>query len=422
MQERAFMIEMAVDHPYVGHVMFESLQLPATDYEIRDALQKMRATRDMLVPQEYSIYNCQILPQLNDVRLDTATLDELNFLAKRLVSLDTDEAAILKAVASKMISTEEGELVSIKDLINLTYGTGTVSVLSNVGNDIALGEFVIETGMQGDVASVPDNATYLLDKAQIGRLQREMDGGVFVGNLYVCTDHFEMPKVYDGITLPEVEPEEWFAFRLLVAKPPKGSETNYDSAEWISLPMTQMEMEHFAKEHNGVPLTKCVYYDFESSIPQITGEDFPSMEDIGKLNSLAHRMLGMSPEEQVKFKAVLEVEKQEGITLDGMNHVAQNLHRYEFSNKSDTPGAFFKEYLLEHMDTRFDPRWLDTLISVHEGNKLLSRLGAKVTDYGVISSFGGSLFQLMPYQQEQADQSESVQEDIDEDEGIALQM
>ena len=65
MQEKAFMIEMSYEHPVMRQVQFGSLQLPATEYEIRDAIQKMRATKDVLTDREYSIYNCEIIPQLN---------------------------------------------------------------------------------------------------------------------------------------------------------------------------------------------------------------------------------------------------------------------------------------------------------------------------------------------------------------------
>ena len=148
MQERAFMIEMSIEHPVMRQVQSGSLELPATEYEIRDALQKMRATRDMLTNREYSIYNCEIVPQLNEIRLDSASLDELNFLAKRLISLNEDERNIIKGIATKVIPTDEDEIVSIRDLINMTYGTGIVSVVSNVTNDEQLGEFVIENELQ----------------------------------------------------------------------------------------------------------------------------------------------------------------------------------------------------------------------------------------------------------------------------------
>jgi len=261
-----------------------------------------------------------------------------------------------------------------------------------------------------------------LDKEKIGRIQRAADGGVYVGNLYVCADHFEMPKVYDGITLPEVEPEPWFAFRLLVAEPPQGDEPNVEAAEWITLPMTLKEMREFATRHHVDSITDCAYYDFESSIPQITSEWFTSMDDIKTLNDIAKRMAEMSPEDQVKFKAALEVEKPFGVTLADMEDIASNLDQYEMSTQSDTPGAFFKEYLCKHMDTRFDPEWLDALMCFREGNELLTKLGACVTEYGVISSRGGSLYELVPCNQEQTDQEETHSEAPDEDEGMVLKM
>lgn len=422
MQEKAFMIEMAAERPLMRQVQYASLELPATDYEIRDALQKLRTTRDMLSPQEYSIYNCEMLPQLNEIRLDSVSLDELNFLAKRLLSLNEDERNILQAIASKVIPTDEDEIVSIRDLINMTYGTGTVSVISNVTNDEQLGEFVIENELQDDVSIVPEKANYLLDREKIGRIQRAADGGVYVGNLYVCADHFEMPKIYDGITLPAVEPEPWFAFRLLAAEPPQGDEPNEEAAEWISLPMTLKEMREFATRHNVDSITDCVYYDFESSIPQITSECFSSMDDIKILNNIAKRMAEMSPLEQVKFKAALVAERPFGVSLADMEDIAGNLDKYEMSTVSDSPGAFFNEYLLKHMDTCFDPKWLDNIVSSRTGNKLLDRLGATMTDYGVISSRDGSLFQHVTLNQEQTGREEAPAEAPDEDEEMVMRM
>lgn len=422
MKKVALKVELQNDNPFTGDSYYEPLPLPATEYEIRDALHRIRATGRMLTPDQISVYDCRAIPQLDGCRLDSPTLDELNFLAKRLVDLNEDENNILKAMIPRFIKGDEDEIVSIKDLINLTYGLSSVSVISNVTNDEQLGAFVIESGMHDDVASVPDNATYLLDKEQIGRMQRAMDGGVYSGNLYVCTDHFEMPEVYDGITLPESEPEPWFAFRLLVSKAPEGDEPISDSAQWITLPMTRKEMIQTAEELGADSLTNCVYYDFESVIPQITDEDFTSMRDINKLNDIAKRLAEMSPEEQIIFKAALEAEKNHGASFDDIENISNNLHQYEMSTVCDTPEAFFKEYLLTHMDTKFDERWLNSLSCRSEGNRLLSRLGASVTEYGVISAWGGSLYKLVPYENEQTEQSETPAEDQDEDSGMVMKM
>lgn len=164
MKKVALKVELQNDNPFTGDSYYEPLPLPATEYEIRDALHRIRATERMLTPDQISVYDCRAIPQLDGCRLDSLTLDELNFLAKRLVELSDDENNILKAMLPRFIKGDEEEIVSVKDLINLTYGLSSVSVISNVTNDEQLGAFVIESGMHDDVASVPDNAIYLLDK------------------------------------------------------------------------------------------------------------------------------------------------------------------------------------------------------------------------------------------------------------------
>lgn len=169
MKKKAMTIELSNENPFSKGYFYASLELPATEYEIRDALQQLRQKSAHITPDQISVYDSKYIYELNDKRLDSPSIDELNFLAKRLVSMDEDEMAIMKAICCKHIKDED-EFISIKDLINITYGLDSVSVLSNVTNHSQLGDFVIENAMQDDVASVPENARYLLDKERIGKL------------------------------------------------------------------------------------------------------------------------------------------------------------------------------------------------------------------------------------------------------------
>lgn len=389
-------IELVTEYDGQDGYYYADLELPAEDYEIRDALQKSRAVFRQDGYQDISILNCNLLPGLSDVRLDSPMLDELNFLAKRLDALNDEERLALQAVAPRVIPDHfEGELVSVKDLINMTYGLDTVMIASNVGSDEQLGQFVIENDLHEDVASVPEQALYLLDKKQIGRLQRENDGGVFVNGFYVVAGDYEMPQVYDGKTLPHEEASHWFAFRLEVAEAPVNSaDETADSAEWISLPTTKEKADALAQRHNEACIEDCVYYGFESSVPQITSEMFGDMEDFDTLNTLAQRMAELSPLDQVKFKAVLSASPSKDVraALD----ISKQLDSYELSYYSDSAGVFFKDYLRRFMDSRFDSRWLDTLLTQNEGERLLQRLGAAETPYGIISACGRSLYEIVP--------------------------
>lgn len=395
-------LELSAENSIHGGYYYAELLLPAADYEIKDAMQRTRAVgRENTV--EVSILECDILPELQDIRLDTFSLDELNFFAKRLTSLTDEELPVFYAVTDEVFRAVDNDgLVSIKDLINSTYGLDTVPIASGISGPEALGRFAIENGLLSDLDDIPESAIPFLNAEQIGRVQQKNDKGVFAGNYYIPTVHYERPEVYDGVTLPEEEPETSdFAIRLLVSGTPEHIKGDpVDRAIWLNLPMANDTLVNYAAAFNEADIGDCVYYDFESVIPQITPEMFGSMSDVQTLNKLAAEIRIMSESEQVKFKAVLDAGNTASIH-DALN-AAQNLWRYEFTAEPDTADAFFKKYILENTSTEFDSRWLENLLPRNEADKLLGRLGAAVTDYGVISARNGHLFKPIPYDKPEA--------------------
>ena len=389
-------LELSAENPVHGGYYYAELLLPAADYEIKDAMQRTRAAgRENTV--EVSILECDILPELQDIRLDTFSLDELNFFAKRLASLPNEELPVFYAVTEQIFNDADENPVSIKDLINSTYGLDTVPVAHNVSNLSELGWFAFENGLLSDLDDIPESAIPFLNAEQIGRVQQKNDSGVFEGRLYIPTVHYERPEVYDGVTLPDEELETSdFAIRLLVSGTPEHIKGDpVDRAIWLNLPMANDTLVNYAAAFNEADIGDCVYYGFDSVIPQITSEMFGSMSDVQTLNKLAAEISIMSEAEQVKFKAVLDAETTASIQ-DALN-VAQNLWRYEFTAEPDTADAFFKKHIFENTSTEFDSRWLENLLPRNEADKLLGRLSATLTDYGVVSARNGQLFEPVPY-------------------------
>lgn len=387
-------LELSAEKALNGGYYYAELLLPAADYEIKDAMQRTRAVgRENTV--EVSILECDILPELQDIRLDTFSLDELNFFAKRLASLPNEELPVFYAVTEQIFNDADENPVSIKDIINCTYSLDTVPVAHNVSNLAELGRFAFENGLLSDLDDIPESAIPFLNAEQIGRVQQKNDSGVFEGRLYIPTVHYDRPEIYDGVTLPDEEPSD-FAIRLLVSGTPEHIKGDpEDRAIWLNLPMASDILANYAAAFNEADIGDCVYYDFESVIPQITSEMFGSMSDVQTLNKLAAEISIMSEAEQVKFKAVLDAENTASIH-DALN-VAQNLWRYKFTAMPDTADAFFKNYVAENADSRFDGRWLGGLFARNEGERLLGRLGATLTDYGVVSARNGQLFEPVPY-------------------------
>lgn len=393
-------LELSAEKALNGGYYYAELLLPAADYELKDAMQRTRAVgRENTV--EVSILECDILPEMQDIRLDTFSLDELNFLAKRLVSLTDEEMPVFYAVTDEVFRAADNDgLVSIKDLINCTYGLDTVPVAHNVSNLSELGRFAFENELLSDIDDIPESAIPFLNGEQIGRVQQKNDKGVFAGNYYIPTVHYERPEMYDGVTLPEEEPEN-AAFLLKVGAYPKSTFSDEDPAlHDLCLPADSDELFNVTDKCGEPEINLCFCYEFYSSIPQITSDIFDSMEEIDELNTLAQRIAAMSESEQAKFKAVLNAE--DTATLKGALDIAQNLWRYEFTAEPDTADAFFKKYILENTSTEFDSRWLENLLPRNEADKLLSRIGAAVTDYGVVSARNGHLFKPVPYDEPEA--------------------
>ena len=404
--KKTITVEMAAGGYLGEETFFATLKLPAKSYEIQDALQKLRINSNRMKNPRMEVCCCEILPELTDVRLDSPSIQEMNFLAQRLAQLPDSEAIALRGVWKRL--EKEGlleEPVRAMDLINMTYGLDTVMIATNVSNDYELGEFVLNGDLDDDLIALSDKLVELLDMEAVGQWNRINQAGEFVGNHYVVAGEYELQQVYDGIRLPAQEQEKPFVFRLQVAESPvDDSMENLATAEWISLPIDRDEADQIAGQHNERCIEDCYHYGFKSAVPQITEEHFEDMLSFVRLNRLAMEIALLKPSEQVKLKAVLEHEKPG--TLEAVQEVVDHLGEYQLDNRVGDADSYFKEYLLRHLDTRFDVRWLDGLTVCAEGTNLMQRLGAAETDYGIVSARGGQLYALVPLEQAQEEAME----------------
>lgn len=399
--KKTMTIEMAAGG-YIGEEKyFATLELPAKPHEIQDACHKLRITQNRDTNLRMEVCSSEILPELTDVRLDSPSMEEMNFLAQRLTQLSDSEAIALRGVWQRLDKAGYlEEPVRAMDLINMTYGLENVMVASCVSNDRDLGEFVLENDLDEDIANLPDEMVEMLDQEAVGQRHRESEGGVFIGYHYVVAGEYQLHQIYDGVRFPAQEQEKPFVFRLQVAESPVNDSTEtMGTAEWISLPIDRDQADRIAQKHNEGCIEDCTFYGFESIIPQITADHYGDMLCFVRLNRLAQEIAQMKPSEQVKLKAVLEHEKPGA--MEAVQEVVDHLREYQFDNRIGDADSYFKEYLLRHLDTRFDARWLDSLAVCTEGTNLMQRLGAAETDYGIVSARGGQLYALVPFEQEQ---------------------
>ena len=398
-------IELSAQSPS-GNLLYTTLELPATRGEITDAAHRLRN----LPVSEIVITGSDALPELADTRLDAPTVDELNFFASRVNALPDDELAALGGVflhRGNLGEFEDG--LTMKDLINMTYGLDGVMIAPNVANDEQLGQFVIDNEMNDDIASLSDEIIELLDRERVGRRQRENEGGEFMNGRYVVAGGFESPEVYDGVTLPAEEATD-AVFRLHIAAP----DAEEGATVAVELPMTQESIDLFAQEHDGQPIGSFVIVNMESGIPQITGSQFGSMDNFVLLNGIAQAYSEMNVGERMTFKAALQAQGGLSGDLSDILETAESVREYELAAFVSDEAEFFKEYIAHSLPTDFDVRWLDTLAISTDSLHLLERLGATVTDYGILSARGESLYKSIPFNAPDADEAEAQEQSEDD--------
>lgn len=402
-------IELSSENRLGWEPFYAVLDLPATAQQIRDAKQRARITdsNDMTY-QSVTMVEFDPLPDLEHLRLDTSSVEELNYLAQRLDSLSDEQFTIYQALFDQRFgNVDSDELLSVKDLINMTYGLDSVMVASNIHNDEQLGQFVIENDLHPDVAAIPDDSLYLLDKRRIGELQRKNEGGVLIDGFYLVTGDYEIPDVYDGKNIPTKADDGVFRLKVGLAdlNDPEAAEA---CAVWIALPIPRADADAVVKDAFGVDaLEDCSCFGFESGIPQIPAIE--DMADFDALNALADRYLTMEDNAQLKLKAILETESIHD--ANGALAAADRLNEYELSYYDSDAASFFKTHVCHNLDVRFDDHWLDTLLTQNEGKRLIERLGASITDYGILSARGGHLFEPAPVEDDEVMEEDCPDED-----------
>ncbi len=371
---------------------YASLGFPATGHEIRDAMQRARSEASM--KQECEVVECNTFPALAKNRLMPTTVLELNFLAKRLAGLNEEEEIVLRALTDKIVKkAPEGDTISVKDVINYTYNLDKVPVVCYARTDEDLGQFVIESGHFEEIKSLSDEMIRLLDKTALGKRFREGEGGVFEGGMYVLTDEYTYEEVYDGKRLPE-DIKLLFPFLLEVAKTPKNDVSEVeDAAKWIRLPVDKEDVNYLAMKLGENRIEDCVYLGFESSIPQITEEQFGDMQKFDTLNEVARIVEGLNWQDEAKFKAVLEVEQPKSI--EDILQLAREIGEYEMDGNILNSDVYFQEYLCRNLSPKFDRRWLESVSAGYAGEQLMERAGTRETRYGFLSAKGGSLYPII---------------------------
>ena len=388
-------LEIAIDELGIGNDKVAFVKLPANKNEVIDALDRVKIYGKTF----FRIEECDEVPELAGYEFsEEPTLDELNFLAKRLEEIANDKEILAQTIAYRAL-LQRG-FGTMNEAINCTYNLETIPVYPC--KDLReYGEIVLDNDMLEELEDVPDEMYDLLDPDKVGRAMMEREGGVFIGGYYAVPSSYEPALVYDE-ELPE-HMEDW-VFRLEVAKIPEREEDVYKmKTETLTLPADEEYMEDIAESIGAKNISECVYLDVESAIPQISDVCFNSMEDIYAANDVARRYSELSREDAAKFKAVLEHELWRG--WDKVNAIINDLDRYEFDSSIKCSSEFGTKYLSKMLPPDFDRSLIDGALNDNFGSKILRANECVITGYGAVSHCGGHLYEMIeaPEQEQTSD-------------------
>ena len=290
------------DTPYSA--AYAKLDLPASPWEVWDAMEKVRLQTDDILYMEVEDYYAfeYLSPHLDGLDI---SLNELNDLAAQLAALDEVQGIAFEGMFSIEVQRKvnaNGGIITLQDLRDLAVSAKTDCYhVVDAADDAALGRFYAENDFIPELDGVSDAVFKMLDFAGIGRMMRHGENGVFVGNLYVLRDGELTTAPPVQKTLPE---KPGYLFRLTL-----GLHPDIGDARTVTLDLPAAEAELLdAQEQLGVEGWEGVtVIDYDGIIPYAA--DFTDLPmELEEFNVLAAAVRGMpSPEKQLpKLKALLK--------------------------------------------------------------------------------------------------------------------
>ena len=305
----------------------------------------------------------------------TVNVEELNYLAKRLDSFDTGEAAQFQAMAHKL------ELFELKDLINLTFCCQQATVITDFSDLSAVGRNHY-MNLHGGCAKTEELDA--LDGEKTARQLIENGNGAVTLYGVVYDNGMNLEQVYDGHFFPcyYYEPNA-----ITVAVTAKSEPKDTEHITWLYLSMAQKEINR-ALQRAGIadPADARLWLEDTQLMNEVDVLLDMERENISDLNALAQAADALSTDDLKKLGAVVTMAKPR--TADQIKNLAENLDQFDFAAGAHTPAEYGKYMIQQSGRFEYD----ENLDEFYDYEKYgLQRMGEEdgmFTDRGYIAYKG----------------------------------
>lgn len=369
-----------------GNRRYCELDLPATTYELLDALERLQLKPgdkpgwEFIEHSDFQFLHVHLTGECD--------LYQLNALATRLGQMNDRDKIAFEGLFNMELAKKYGP-ITIATMVDLAYSTDCCHVVEGVVTDAQLGEFYVENGFMPELDALPDSVFQLLDFEKLGEKMRFEDGGILVNRGYV-SQHADLKQVYDTLTLIPQKPD--YAFRLLIGRFPFETNDQPEKLVPLEFPATQDELADTLNACGTASWEEVVFRTEDSAIPHILEElDCDGIEEINELAQAIQYRANRS--ELTKLKAVLHAADCRNIHT--ATYIAENLDDYLY--EPDQRSA--EEVAMEELRFIVDERSLATLKKhvnlFNYGRDVIDEYHAAMTPYGLVQRRDGEMLQSL---------------------------
>ena len=355
---------------------YAKLDLPASPWEVVDALDKVRLNEGEQLYMEIEDYDAfeYLSPHLDGLDI---SLNELNDLAALLSVLDEVQEVAFEGLFSIEVQRKvnaNGGVITLQDLRDLAVSAKTDCYhVVDAADDAQLGRFYAENEFMPELDGVSNEVFEMLDFAGIGRMMRCSENGVFVNSLYVLRDG-------ELTTAPPVQKalpgKPGYLFRLTLGLHPDIGDARTVT---LDLPVAEAELLDAQEQLGTLNWENTVVLNYDGILPHIAVfADLPM--ELEKFNAFTKTVRDIPRSEVPKLKALLkQFEVQDIETAMGLTeHLADYVLAPEISSAQETAIDHLRFIMNREEAVRLIPyvnlfNYGETVI--HEDNAVLSPYG-----------------------------------------------
>lgn len=355
---------------------YATLELPASPWELWDAMEKVRLKDGEALYMEIDDYYAfeYLAPHLEELDI---SLNELNDLAARLATLDEVQGIAFEGLFSMEVQKKvnaNGGIITLQDLRDLAVSAKTDCYhVVDAADDAQLGRFYAENDFVPELEGISDAVFEMLDFAGIGRMMRCSENGVFVNSLYVLRDGELTTAPPVQKTLPE---KPGYLFRLTLGLHP---DIGDDRTVTLILPAAEVELLDAQAQLGAEGWEGVTVIDYDGIIPYAAEfTDLPM--ELEELNAFTKAARDIPRSEVPKLKALLE--QFEVRDIETALFLTEHLADYILTPDLSSP----QETAIDHLRFMTDDHLVELLLShvnlyaygcdlIREDNAVLSPYG-----------------------------------------------